>query len=415
MLGHNGNMRRPRLSLFSLLLACVIAVPCAVSATPLRPLQPLIDVTPAGGELRLDPGDYRGPVKFVKPVWIDGGGKARLFGNGRGTVLSIETHGATVRGLTVSGSGVTHDGVDAGILIAGDDNVIENNTLTDVLFGIHVKGANRNRIAGNRIIGKDLPKAERGDGIRVWNGRHNRIENNRFERARDLTFTNSPDNRIASNSFSDGRYGMHIIFSPRLVVENNRLEHTGTGIVVLYSPGLTVRGNSVVHALTDGGGGIVFKESDDALLENNEIVHCSVGLQIDAPPEPVGVLTARGNRFAHNIIGAFFYGESGGHRFEGNRFENNLTQIGISAPGAGSANLWHGNYWSHYQGFDRDGDGVGDTPHEDWLYADRIWMETPKAAFFRASPVLELLDFLERLAPFSTPHRILGDPVPKMR
>jgi hypothetical protein len=37
-------------------------------------------------------------------------------------------------------------------------------------------------------------------------------------------------------------------------------------------------------------------------------------------------------------------------------------------------------------------------------------METPQARFFRDSPVLELLDFLERLAPFSAPDLILSDP-----
>ena len=33
--------------------------------------------------------------------------------------------------------------------------------------------------------------------------------------------------------------------------------------------------------------------------------------------------------------------------------------------------------------------------------------------FFRNAPVLELLDFLERLAPFSTPDLILRDPAPR--
>lgn len=393
------------------LLSC-LGPAFAVAGAPA--LQALIDTAPAGTTLKLAPGDYAGPATLAKPLILDGGGKARLVGTGHGTVLAVTASGATVRGLAVSGSGESHDSLDAGILVAGDDNRIEDNTLADVLFGVHLKGGNRNHVTGNRVVGKDLPQAQRGDAIRMWNGRHNTIENNRFERARDLTFANSPENRIAGNVFIDGRYGMHIIFSPRLVVENNRLEHTGTGIIVMYSPDLTVRGNRVAHALTAGGGGIVFKESDDALVENNEILHCSVGLQVDAPPQPVGVLTARGNRFAHNIVGAFFYGESGGHRFENNRFENNLTQVGVSAPGAGSANVWRGNYWNNYQGFDRDGDGIGDTPHEDWLYADRIWMETPKAGFFRVAPVLELLDFLERLAPFSTPHLILRDPEPKM-
>jgi nitrous oxidase accessory protein len=41
-------------------------------------------------------------------------------------------------------------------------------------------------------------------------------------------------------------------------------------------------------------------------------------------------------------------------------------------------------------------------------------METPMATFFRSSPVLELLDFLERLAPFSAPHRVLRDGSPRM-
>ncbi len=330
-------------------------------------------------------------------------------------MLAVHARGVTLRGMTITGSGETHDGIDAGILIEGDDNLVADNTLEDVLFGIHVKGGNRNRVSGNRVTGKDKPLGLRGDAIRLWNSRHNVIEGNSFERARDLTFANSPDNRIAGNRFHDGRYGMHIIFSPRLVVEGNHLEHTGTGIIVLYSPNLIVRGNHVAHAMAGGGGGIVFKESDDALVENNEIIHCAVGLQVDAPPQPVGVLVARGNRFAHNIIGAFFYGESGGHRFEGNRFEHNLTQVGVSAVGTGSANVWRGNHWSDYQGFDRDNDGVGDTPHELWLFADRIWMETPMTTFFRNSPALELLDFLERLAPFSTPSMLLRDTAPRMR
>ena len=46
-----------------------------------------------------------------------------------------------------------------------------------------------------------------------------------------------------------------------------------------------------------------------------------------------GKLIVRNNRFAHNIIGLFFYGEEGGHRFFDNRFENNLTQLAVTAPG----------------------------------------------------------------------------------
>jgi nitrous oxidase accessory protein len=386
----------------------------AFAATPVH-LQPLIDATPAGGTLRLAPGSYAGPATIRRPLTLDGGGQAVIVGDGRSTVLSVAASGVTLRRLRLTGSGDSHDRVDAGILLEGDDHRVEDNDLDDVLFGIHLKRVNRSYIAGNRITGKALEQGMRGDAIRLWYSQHNVIESNRFRRARDLTFANSADTRIVGNRFSDGRYGMHIIFSPRLRVENNHLTDTGTGIIVLYSPDLVLRGNHVAHALTGGGGGIVFKESGDALVERNEVLHCSVGLRVDAPPESVGKLTVKHNRFAHNIIGLFFYGEEGGHRFFDNRFENNLNTVAISAPGAGSANVWRENTWDDYQGFDRNGDGIGDTPHEAYLFADRIWMETPMATFFRNSPVLEMLDFLERLAPFSSPHRVLRDPRPRMR
>jgi nitrous oxidase accessory protein len=392
-------------------LACLLPALVASAAG----LQALIDATPAGGTLRLAPGRHAGPVTITRALTLDGGGRASIVGSGRGTVLSVAASGVTLRGLRIAGSGESHDGVDAGILLEGDDHRVEDNVIEDVLFGIHLRQVNRSRIAGNQVTGKRLDVGMRGDAIRLWYSRHNAIENNRFERARDLTFANSADNRISGNRFQDGRYGMHVIFSPRLQIENNHLSHTGTGIIVLYSPNLLLRGNHVAHALTGGGGGIVFKESHDALVEGNEVLHCSVGLRVDAPPEAAGKLTVTGNRFAHNIIGLFFYGEEGGHRFTDNRFESNLTTVGISAPGAGSANVWRNNYWDDYQGFDRDGDGIGDTPHEAYLFADRIWMETPMATFFRNSPVLEMLDFLERLAPFSSPHLILRDPVPRMK
>ena len=66
-------------------------------------------------------------------------------------------------------------------------------------------------------------------------------------------------------------------------------------------------------------------------------------------------------------------------------------------------------------GFDRDRDDVGDQPYELYSYADRIWMDVPAARFFKGSPVLEVMDFLERLAPFTEPNMLVRDDSPRMR
>ena len=83
-----------------------------------------------------------------------------------------------------------------------------------------------------------------------------------------------------------------------------------------------------------------------------------------------------------------------------NTIRNNLWPVSIIGDGDPMNDTWWGNAWDGYEGFDLDGDGFGDKPYELYAYADRIWMDTPAAKFFRNSPVLELLDFLERLAPF---------------
>lgn len=393
-----------------LLFAAFLAFPAIAAPS----LQALIDAAPAGSQLRLPPGRYAGPATIDKPLVLEGGGQASLEDTGRGTVLTLRTSGATVRGLRIAGSGDSHDRIDAGVQVEGDDNLVEDNRIEDSLFGIHIRGGNRNRIHANRIIGKDLPVGQRGDGLRLWNGRRNVIEGNEFRRIRDLTFTNAPDNTIAGNSLRDGRYGMQLVFSPGSHITGNRLDHTGTGIVALYSPALTVRDNRIAHALDGGGAGLVFRDSGGSQVEANEVLHCAVGLQANAPVGDEGALRIRGNRFGHNIVGLYFYGEHGGHRIVGNRFEHNLTQVAVSSANTTAGTIWQANHWSDYQGFDRNGDGIGDTPHEVYVYADRIWMETPAATFFRSSPALELLDFLERLAPFASPALILRDPQPRI-
>ncbi|MBI5720308.1 MAG: nitrous oxide reductase family maturation protein NosD [Burkholderiales bacterium] len=381
---------------------------------PLQPLQPLIDAATPGATLRLAPGRYQGPAIIRRPLTLDGGGAAQIVGDGRGTVLSVRADGVTLRALRITGSGDSQDRIDAAVWLQGSAHTVEQLDIDDALFGLHLQGVSGSVVRASRVRGKALPPGLRGDALRLWNSRHNRIEDNVFTRGRDITLINSPDNALSRNRFDDGRYGLHAVFSPRLHAEGNRLERTGTGIVVLYSPQLTLRGNHVAHALTDGGAGIVIKESDDATVVGNEVLHCAVGMKLDTPVQGRGRLLVRGNRFAHNIVGLFFYGEAGSGRFEDNRFEHNLTTVAISAAGAGSAHRWSGNQWDEYQGLDLDRDRVGDTAHEVLLFADRIWMEQPMTTFFRNSPALELLDFLERLAPFSAPVRVLLDPRPRM-
>lgn len=393
----------------------LLAFPLAATAA-YPSFQALIDATPPGGTLRPNPGTYSGPAEITRAIVIDGGGKVTVDGGGTGSVLIVNTSGAVVRGLRLTHSGSSHDRLDTAIALAGNDNLIENNVIDDVLFGISLKQANRNTLRHNRIRSKPAELAIRGESIRLWYSMENLIEGNDVDQARDLVLMNSPHNRVVGNTISNSRYGIHLIFSPDSVLERNVLSHTATGIVVLDSNRVVVRHNRIFHSLGVSGAGLAFKKSAEGLADGNEIIHCAVGILADSPIEHEDKIFLRSNRLAHNAIGIQFTGERGGHVVHGNSFENNLIHVAMMF-GSGDAgkNDWRGNYWDDYEGFDRNHDGIGDTPHELYIFADRIWMEIPQARFFLNSPVLELLDFLERLAPFSAPDMILRDPVPLFR
>ena len=394
-----------------LILFLILAGPAA-SATA---LQAWIDATPTHGTLRLPAGDYLGPAVIDRPLTVDGNNAATVSGNGRGTVLTVRTSGATVRGLKLIRSGESHDRVDGGLLVEGDNNRIENNVIDDVLFGITLHRANGNLVRGNRIRSKPWEIADRGDGLRLWYSMDNRIEQNDIAQIRDVTVSNSPRNRYVGNRIRDSRRAMNFLFSRRSLIEDNELTHNATGITILNSEGMVIRRNRIMHAMDASGAGIALKEVSAALIQENEIVHCAVGLIADSQRDAINRISVIGNRFSHNVTGINFYGERGGHLVFDNRFEHNLWQATVGGDDRDDQNVWYGNYWDDYAGFDRNHDGVGDTPYEILAYADRIWMDTPMARFFRNSPLLELLDFLERLAPFAAPTLILRDPAPKMR
>jgi nitrous oxidase accessory protein len=375
--------------------------------------QALIDATPSGGVLRASPGIYAGPAVVSRPMTIDGGGKVTIDGGGSGSVLVVNTGHVVVRGLHLTHTGTSHDRVDAAIALNGDDSLIEHNTIDDALFGISLKQSNRNLVRHNRIRSKPAELAMRGESIRLWYSMDNRVEDNDIDWARDLTLMNSPRNRVVGNRIRNSRYGIHLIFAPNSMIEGNTLERNATGIIVLNSDRVQVRRNRIFHSLGVSGAGLAFKKSAEGLAEGNEIVRCAVGVLADSPIEQADRTVLRGNRIAHNATGIQFYGERGGHVLHGNSFEKNLIHVAMFGGGDASNNEWRGNYWDDYEGFDRNHDGIGDTPYEFHVYADRIWMENPMARFFRNAPVLELLDFLERLAPFSSPDLILRDPVPR--
>lgn len=376
-------------------------------------LQALIDIAQPGQVITPPPGRYKSHLVVSKPIIFDGKNQVTLDGEGTGSVLWIKTDGATVRNFRITNTGPNHAHQDAGIQVRGKNNVVEDIRMDNVLFGFSLEQSEHNIVRRNRVEGKKISLGRRGDGIKLWYSHHNLIENNEFISGRDIVFWYSTHNRFVGNRQSGGRYGLHLMQAQYNIAESNYFFDNSTGISMMYDTGDELRNNVIAKAVGAQGVCVSLKESSDVVIENNDILYCSQGISIDvAPYEPDSKNILRGNRIAYNDIGVAFLNDWKDNEFTGNLFTGNITEVAVYGGGSAKRNVWDANRWEDYQGFDRDGNGTGDKPHRLYNYAGRVWMDKPNTRFFKGTPLLEVLDFLDRLAPFSEPVMMLEDKHP---
>lgn len=393
-----------------------LAAPGTAWADAKQPLQPLIDATASGGTLTLPPGVYAGPAVITRPMTLDGDGKATLENDGAGTVLVIRSDGVTVAGMTLRNSGGLADELDAAIHVRGRYNIIKNNVIEDCLIGIDLQQSHNNVIRGNRITSKARTLGQRGDAVRIWYSNHNVVRDNHIDDSRDVVVWYSADNKLSGNTVSRGRYGLHFMYANNNAAEDNVFVENTVGVFMMFSNDIQLRRNRIERSNGPSGIGVGLKEASGVHMTGNDVIGNATGIYLDVSPnDPDNPNTFEDNHIAFNGMAATFHSDWPGNSFLRNDFVGNFTQVSVRGGGGAARNLWRGNFWDVYEGFDVNRDGVGDTPFEAYVYADRLWMDVPATQFFRASPVLELMDFIERLAPFSTPRLLLRDLAPATR
>ncbi len=212
----------------------------------------------------------------------------------------------------------------------------------------------------------------------------------------------------ATTSGRRSRYSIHFMFANDNIVEHNQFYDNAVGIYFMYTEGGArpqqhhFPRHRALPAWVSAS-----RKPLDTIIENNEIIYCGIGIGSDLSPfQPDSTIEIqeqplRLQRHRHPVQLRNRRQQYSRQRLRGQPDPGYLRWPYDNANA--TKNYWEGNYWDDYQGFDRNGDGIGDQIHENYAYADQIWMEMPVARFFRSSPVMELLDFLERLAPFSTP------------
>jgi len=357
----------------------------------------------SGDVLHLAPGDHRGPIVIEKSLTIEGDGfdQASVTGDGTGNVIKILAPNVTVRGLRITGSTKTSDGIEGGIYVeqGADNPVIENDWLDGNLWGVSLHGPKHAIVRNNRITNRnDVWLNNRGNGIHAWNNIGSLIENNDVSGGRDGIFMQlGSDNIIAGNTFEHVRFAVHYMYSKRGAVTNNISIGNHIGYALMYSDQLKIVGNV---SIKDRDEGLMLNSAHKGDIENN-YVYGSSG-------KCLFMYLAISNRLSNNRfegcdIGVHVTG-SDGNVITNNAFIDNHVQMRFAGTKVYEwSDKGRGNYWSDNTAFDLDGDGIADTAYRpnnvvDWL----VW-RYPLSKLLLSSPAMQLLSAAQSQFPALNP------------
>ncbi len=382
-------------------------------------LQEAINNAPEGSILKLSAGVYKGKITINKPLTLIGIEDGVIIdGEQSGTVITTKGSFISLKNLKIRGSGDRHENLDSAIsMVEGKQCEISNCTIEDCLFGIDLQMIKNSIISHNNITSKNIELGLRGDGLRLWYSNDNIIKNNSLIKSRDAVVWYSHGNEIVENRSEYCRYSLHFMHAGKNIVKNNHYEFNSVGIFFMYSKDTIAEGNIIKSSLGTTGMGIGLKEVTNFTLKNNTIIYCAQGMYIDYSPfEPETNNWITDNKILYNSEAMHFHSLCENNIIKNNVIMGNIEDVANdSAKNIAEKNEIVGNYWDNYEGFDKNGDNIGDTSHKVYQYADQLWIYNPDVKFFYGSPVISLLNFLAKLAPFSKPLFLLEDEKPIVR
>ncbi len=341
-------------------------------------------------------------VVLDKPLRLIGTNSPVIDAQGQGAALTITQAGAVVRDITLRHSGRDLTRLDSGIMITAPRVTVRGCRIENDAFGIYLRGARQCTVVDNIIVGDtNLPTAQRGNGIQLWNTASNLLTGNRIVAKRDGIYLSYADAcLLADNRVTDSRFGIHYMYSHRNQLLTNNLTANVVGATLMFARDCVIAGN---HIHANRRHGLLLKQVERSRIAHNVMTGHNRGLFVQQAAQNLFVE----NRIEHNDIGLYLSGGSEQNVFTGNAFVANADQVWQPTDefdlGRRAANTFYaegrGNFWSDYLGADRDHNGIGDTPYHETDVFGYLLDRNPNARLFALSPAVALLRKGEELMP----------------
>ncbi|MCF6294592.1 MAG: nitrous oxide reductase family maturation protein NosD [Flavobacteriaceae bacterium] len=349
---------------------------------------------------------YEYDIVIDKPLTIIGENYPVIDGKLKGEIITIHSDNVTVGGFHIINVGISYTEDYAAIRIVKSKNfIIQNLKLEKLFFGIYLEKAKEGKILNNTIIGDAKQEYNSGNGIQLWYSKNIEIEGNYVQGVRDGIYLEFSDFCNITNNISKGniRYGLHFMFSNNDVYKGNTFENNGAGVAVMFSKKIKMYNNTFKENWGSASYGLLLKEINDAEIIGNTFEKNTIGINI----EGTNRINYKNNDFIRNGWAIKVRGACYANIFSGNNFLYNSFDLSYNSKM--NDNVFDGNYWSNYAGYDLDKDGIGDVPYRPVKLFSYIVNRTPETIILLRSLFIDIIDFSEKVSPVFTPDDLLDN------
>lgn len=322
----------------------------------------------------------------------------------QGEIIMVTHDGAAIAGFTLRNVGTSYVEDRAAIRVRNmADVTIEDNRIENAFFGIYAEHSRHVVVRRNVIVGTAAREVSNGNGIHLWYCNDAVIEDNEVHRHRDgIYFEFVEKSRIARNvSTHNVRYGLHFMFSNDDIYVDNTFAENGAGVAVMYTQHVTMIGNTFEHNWGGSSYGLLLKDIRDSEIRNNHFLRNTVALYA----EGANRIVVEGNEFTSNGYAVRIMANSADNTFKRNDFIGNSFDVVTNS--RQSFNTFDSNYWSEYDGYDLDGNGVGDVPYHPVRLFSLLVETSPPSIVLLSSLFVTLVDTAERVMPVFTPETLV--------
>ena len=360
-----------------------------------------------GDTILLNQGIYKeGNIIIDKAIHLIGINSPVLDGENKNEILTLTGKNIVIKGIHFANAGYSSMNDYAALKIIDATNIlIENNSIINASFGIHLANTINSVIRNNTIKGNDKSEHLSGNGIHLWKCANMQVENNSIQGHRDGIYFEFVTQSTIQNNLSEKniRYGLHFMFSSNDNYFNNTFRNNGAGVAVMYSHKVKMEGNKFEMNWGPSSYGILLKDISDSYIQHNTFFKNSVGIHMEGSSR----IDVSKNIFKENGWALKVQASCDDNNFFQNNFFGNSFDVGTN--GSLALNKFYNNYWDKYEGYDLNKNGIGDVPYHPVSMYSMIVEQNPNSLILLRSFMVSLLDKAEKAIPSLASENLVDD------